>query len=116
MLPTHNHLPLEVIERNKAMNWLLDNFPKAFDLRNRKPLKSNILEDVYSLKIAKQPSTDSLEQAFHYYTNWGSYLGAIQEGAAYFNLDGSECSFVTAIEEEAANRALSLAAKKNNCA
>ena len=112
MLPTHTALPQTVIERNKAMNWLLKNFPNAFDLCNRKPLKSNILEDINSQEIADKPSSQALELAFNYYSHWASYLGAIKKDAACFDLYGKEIGRVTKEQEIEAQKILAIEKEK----
>lgn len=95
MLPTHDALTPEVRERNSAMNWLLENYPNSFDLRNRRPLKDNILDDVIAKAQPNQPSIEALHNAFAYYSEWGSYLNALQEGATCFDLAGNPCGEVS---------------------
>lgn len=95
MLPTHDALTTEVKERNSAMNWLLENFPNSFDLRNRRPLKDKIIDDVIAKGLPSQPSIKALQNAFTYYSEWGSYLNALQEGATCFDLDGRPCGQVS---------------------
>jgi ProP effector len=102
MLPTNESLPLTVKNRNIAINWLLDTFPKAFDLRNRLPLKSSILEDIAQKRLINQPAQEALIEAFNYYTLWGSYLNALTEGATCFDLNGQPCGEVTKPEADKA--------------
>ena len=68
---------------------------KAFDLCNRRPLKSNILDDIYQQNIDDQPAQTALEQAFLYYTNWGSYLNALTNGSSCIDLEGNICGEVS---------------------
>ena len=114
MLSTHHSLTKDVLERNKAMNWLLDTFPKAFDLCNRKPLKNNILEDILALALPAIPAKKALTEAFNYYTQWGSYLSALQSGAPCFDLNGKAAGTISVEEAQKAQEAIRLAEKKVN--
>lgn len=106
MLPVHNQLPPAIQARNHAMNWLLDTFPQAFDLRNRKPLSTTLLEDICALNHPDQPSRSALASAIHYYSHWGSYLSALKEGADRHDLKGNVCGTVNKVEAEQAQAIL----------
>ncbi len=112
MLPTHEQLPINVIKRNTAMNWLIEHFPKAFCLTNRKPLKLDILQDIIARAKPSTPNTDALELAIAYYTEWGSYLNALVVGANRVDLDGLVCGFVDQKSELAAKEKLKHAEMK----
>lgn len=114
MLSIRPSLTKEVLERNKAMNWLLDTFPKAFDLCNRKPLKNNLLEEILSLNKPSQPTKEALTAALNHYTLWASYLGALKEGASCFDLNGNITSTVSLAQEQEAQKILTLSEKKLN--
>ncbi len=95
-LPTSLSLSAEILERNLAMNWLIDHFPKAFDLRNRRPLKEEIMQDIIDKSIENTPSKEALAAALNYYTHWGSYLTGLTVGKRRIDLDGVAVSFVSA--------------------
>lgn len=94
-LPTHSDINSLVLNRNLAMNWLIDQFPKAFDLRNRRPLKNDILNDILSRHLDGCPDEASLQAALSYYMRWGSYLMSLELGARCIDLDGIAVGFVT---------------------
>ncbi len=112
MLPINDSLTLTVKHRNIAMNWLLDTYPNAFDLRNRQPLKTHILKDIFQQALANQPSQEALTSAFSYYTLWGSYLNALTEGAACIDLNGFPCGNISKQEASLAIERLKFAEKK----
>lgn len=112
MLAVNDSLALEVKQRNQAMNYLLETYPKAFDLCNRRPLKSSILDDIFEQKLEQQPDKNAIEQAFIYYSNWGSYLCALTTGAQCFDLDGKVCGEVNRAQELKAKLQLDMAEKK----
>ncbi len=112
-LPTNETLNPLVLNRNKAMNWLIDTFPKAFDLRNRKPLKENIVADILNHPSAQgKPDEAAIRQALDYYTQWGSYLSSLQLGARRIDLDGIAISFVTKQAADSAKETLQKAQQK----
>lgn len=112
MLPTTNNLPPSVKDRNIAMNWLLDQFPKAFNLGNRQPLKADILSDIIAAQQANTPSQAALRDALSYYKEWGSYLNGIKAGAKRINLYGEAVNDVSQIEEDKAQTTLRAAQQK----
>ncbi len=112
MLPVNDSLTIALQQRNQAMNFLLATYPKAFDLCDRRPLKSNILDDIYQQNIASQPSSTNIEQAFLYYTNWGSYLNALVNGGNCIDLDGNICGEVSRAAALKAKLQLEAAQKK----
>lgn len=114
MLPTHPSLPITVLKRNHAMNWLLEQFPKAFDLRNRRPLKENILEDIISQSDRWQnmPSIEDLQAAYQHYTHWGSYLSAVKEGETCLDLNGDVSATISKQQAQKAKHLLNQALNK----
>lgn len=114
MLPTHQQLPTAVKQRNQAMNWLLTTYPKAFDLRNRRPLKQDILDDICRQAKADMPKLEALQQAYNHYTQWGSYLTAMIEGADCLDLNGDVCAKVSQEQALQAQNILHQAQKKTN--
>jgi sRNA-binding protein len=112
MLPTHETLAEEVRKRNAAVNWLLETYPLAFDLRNRRPLKENIVDDIIADAKPNMPSQAELQMAFKHYTHWGSYLTATLEGSACIDLDGNVSGSVSAARAEQAKNFLLAAQKK----
>lgn len=112
MLPTTPKLKDSVRNRNLAMNWLLEHFPKAFDLGNRKPLKDDILTDIIGTDLPKVPDLPALHAALHYYTQWGSYLQALKAGAVRVGLYGEAVGQVGEDEAMLANKTLKMAGHK----
>lgn len=109
MLPTSAHLKPKVKHRNLAMNWLLEQFPLAFNLGNRQPLQKNMLSDILAQNREDTPSEADLKAALSYYTNWGSYLNGLKAGKARIDLQGQPVGEVTLAEEEKAQAALEMA-------
>jgi len=104
-LPTHDNLSPAVQARNLAMNWLIATYPKVFDLRNRRPLKPEILADILEANAANMPNQAALEAALHYYQHWGSYLSNMKMGARFVDLHGVAIGIVTeAMQQEAQNQ------------
>ena len=104
----------EVKQRNQAVQWLLETFPKAFKLTDRKPLVLSILEDIQAKNLPNTPSSPVLQSALDYYQNWGSYLSALQAGTARVDLDGKPAAQVTLEEEQTAQSKLTDAQQKLN--
>lgn len=112
MLPTHNELIADVKARNVAMNWLIKNYPNSFDLCNRRPLKPNIIEDILAEQKPEMPTKSALVCAYQYYTDWGSYLNALLEGAECIDLNGEPFGKVSKEHMEAAQAQLKAAQQK----
>lgn len=111
-LPTHDNLSPSVKARNLAMNWLLTTFPKAFDLRNRRPLKPEILTDIIEASHENLPNQDALESALRYYMHWGSYLNGMTMGARFIDLHGVAIGMVTEGMQQEAKTLLAKAQKQ----
>ena len=112
MLPIHDSLPQAVKARNQAMNYLLETYPNAFDLRNRRPLKATILDDILTQGLPADISKAAIEQAYQHYTHWGSYLSAMTAGAACFDLSGQRCGEVSASQAKEAEQLIEQAQSK----
>lgn len=94
------------------MNWLIERFPKAFDLRNRRPLKDDILADILKHLDESSPNETAISAALDYYMQWGSYLSNLDVGARCIDLDGIAVSFVTQKTADKAAQALQKAQAK----
>ena len=105
---------MNIEKRNQAMQWLLETYPKAFKLTDRRPLKLGILEDIQASVVDSMPSLEPLQDAYDYYTLWGSYLQALTEGAVRINLAGEPDGSVSRQEASDAQTILATAAKKLN--
>jgi ProP effector len=90
-------------ERAKALNWLVETFPKAFDTRESiHPLRIGIMDEI--LKYAPEAqqagiSKSKLRQAVVVFTRRLDYLACLKAQECRINLFGEACEPVT--EEEA---------------
>lgn len=112
MLPTSKDLKESVRKRNIAMNWLLTEYPMAFNLGNRQPLKEDILEDILAENPPEMPTPSALKSAYKYYTEWGSYLANLINGANRIDLKGKIAGIVDEATERKAKQHLEQAALK----
>ncbi|NBX85544.1 MAG: activator of prop osmoprotectant transporter [Gammaproteobacteria bacterium] len=96
-------------ERAKALNWLVEKFPKAFNTSESiHPLRIGIMEEILEYAAEAQQSGISkskLRQAVVVFTRRIDYLACLKAQECRINLMGESCELVT--EEEA-----SMAAQK----
>ena len=80
-------------EKPKAIEWLLDQFPKAFFQKANqvKPLKLGILDDIIEFydRLEEPPfSKKQIREAVNYYSSSKSYLNCQKPNASRINLFG----------------------------
>jgi len=72
---------------------LLKEYPRCFNLDNRKPLKIGIRD--YILKNHPNMNVDHLKTAMHYYCGHIDYLSNLKLGASRIDLEGQESGDIT---------------------
>ncbi|MBP9752292.1 MAG: ProQ/FinO family protein [Proteobacteria bacterium] len=88
-----------------AFDWLYATFEKSFIKREQKPLKINILDDIFTYienleSLEGIPSKRALKAAIATYVRNRFYLKACVEGASRIDLEGNPVSLVIASEAE----------------
>ena len=88
------------IEKQKAIGWLIEQFPKAFFQKSSgvQPLKLGILEDILDVyaRLDSPPfSKKLLREALNYYTASKAYLLAQKPDAARIDLFGHHSGTVS---------------------
>jgi sRNA-binding protein len=76
----------------EALAWLCKTYPACFHLKNRKPLKKGILEDLFETLPTDAPSRTVLRQALAFYTQGLIYKNAILEKQPRIDLTGQVCT------------------------
>jgi ProP effector len=72
------------------LDVLVKRFPLAFNLRDRKPLKIGIAQDILAVFVGDSTCSNSaLRKALRYYVMGRGYLMALVSGAARIDLDGN---------------------------
>ncbi len=98
------------LARLKALQWLAERFPKAFDAREEiHPLSIGVMNDI--LRYAQEAelagiSKSKLRQAIVVFTRRIDYLASLKSGGIRVDLHGEICGVVT--EEQAAAAALKI--------
>ncbi|MGJ3500940.1 ProP expression regulator [Piscirickettsia salmonis] len=90
----------------QAMDLLLQSFPAAFDLHNRKPLKTGIKDELATWAADNSISKKALSGALRYYTSGNSYLHATVNNNQRINLQGTEVEEVSAEQKQYAQMLL----------
>lgn len=75
-------------ENSDVLNWLEQSFPKCFTLKNQKPLKIRIFQDIIHTDKEGLPSSTALRRALTAYTHKLSYHQAIVYQIDRINLQG----------------------------
>ena len=106
-LKQKNHCRLA---RLNALQWLVQQFPKAFDTTvHIHPLSIGIMDDIWSHAKAAELvgiSKSKLRQAIVVFTRRIDYLASLKSGGIRVNLQGESCGMVT--EEQALAAALKI--------
>jgi sRNA-binding protein len=89
----------------EAIEWLYITFPSAFLKKEQRPLKINILDDIFAyLEVQKEaenlPSKRSIKAAMATYVRNRFYLKACVDGAFRIDLDGKDTTQIIASEAE----------------
>lgn len=84
--------PESVLRRNrlqKTLLWLCETFPDAFSISNPKPLKTQILKDIFSSLPEKQDiSRKSLREVLAVYVRKNAYLRSFHQSTHRVDLYG----------------------------
>jgi sRNA-binding protein len=80
----------------KALKWLCATFPAVFNLADRKPLKSNIRQDIIARNIKGAPLQEFIDDALNRYKNHIWYQRNLLEYNQCYDLEGKEAGEVTA--------------------
>jgi sRNA-binding protein len=79
----------------KALKWLCATFPAVFNLSDRKPLKSNIRQDIIARNIKEAPPQEFIDDALSWYKNNILYQRNLLDHDKRYDLDGKEAGEVT---------------------
>jgi sRNA-binding protein len=82
-----------------SVNWLQETYPKCFDLKNPKPLKKGIMNDLFQQALWTKSKT-SLRDAISFYVESPLYHQAILEGNFRFDLNGENIEEINESEKE----------------
>ncbi|NDH08857.1 MAG: activator of prop osmoprotectant transporter [Gammaproteobacteria bacterium] len=98
------------LARRNALQWLTEQFPKAFDTTVQiYPLSIGVMDDILSYAKAAELagiSKSKLRQAIVVFTRRIDYLASLKSGGVRVNLQGESCGIVT--EEQALAAALKI--------
>ena len=105
-------LSLENVPKKKkspfiSLNWLAKTYPRCFNLRNPKPLKKGIIEDILKQGLWIDSKT-SLRSALTFYVASPSYHRVLLQEKFRYDLDGKRVEEITEAEKEFSKQRLSL--------
>ena len=110
--PEKKRLEMEAIR--KDMEILLKEFPKAFTLKNPKPLKIGIKEDIFAKWGDNAPMSKlRFGKALQGYVNTKSYLRAFATEQHRYDLEGKKVQEITEANKTHAATALEKREGKN---
>ena len=88
-------------EMQACLKKLIAAYPKAFDYKNIRPLKTGIIRDLRADFKEKHGVTHAaLSSAIRYYTLFGPYLQAVVDGDKRIDLNGEEVEAIEASQKE----------------
>ncbi len=111
MSPTVSQNPLQKPrvsqdEILKALKWLCATFPVVFNLADRKPLKSNIRQDIIARNVTGAPPQEFIDEALSWYKNNICYQRNLLDHDKRYDLDGKEAGEVTVEKKDKARTVL----------
>lgn len=91
----------------KALTWLCETFPDCFNLSTPKPLKRQIVLDIFShLPEDQLISKRSIRTVLNFYVNRKEYHESLLENDHRFNLAGAPVEEIELVHKEHAKAAL----------
>jgi len=87
-----------------ALEYLINTYPKAFDLNNRKPLKCGIHKDIMAALPEGKFTLKEIQKAIHFYKMSVSYEKNMVELTHRIDLNGNEVEEITAEHKEFARQ------------
>ena len=92
------------------LKTLCEKYPKCFNLKDRKPLKIGIDEDI--LQENSNINTENLKKAIGYYCGNIHYHGSFAESTHRIDLNGKPCQIIDAPHKDNASHAYNRLKKK----
>ncbi len=97
----------------KALAWLCETFPDCFNLSTPKPLKKQIVVDIFShLSEDQSISKRTIRTVLAFYVNRKKYHESLLENLHRFNLDGSTAEEIVLAHQEHAKAVLKRKAQR----